>query len=775
MTLLDALRTCLGRARTMGWSALIASSVIMAGPPPLAHPNIEFGTPGTVTTVVRLADGSTLIGGDFTRVDGQQRRSIAKLAPDGSLDASYIADTDATVQAIVALPDGRALVAGNFLQIDGQAHTRLAMLDANGNVDPSFQANNAILNGRVWALALSPDNTSVYVGGQFNASGYNRLAKFSIATGQPDPNFQIAFTSGSVRTIIADAVAGIYIGGNFLNAGGDPARDYLARVNDNGSSAATVDASFAPTVNNSTVLALAVESSSLYVGGTFTSAGSPASTRNFLAKFNRTTGVLDAAWNPNPNGLVRALRFMGTSLVVGGDFATVDGLPRTRLARVDLTTGAVSATWVTPNLLGSFVIALDVTPNSVVAVGNFSDVGASDRLSLAEFSATDATLQPAFDAAASLPGGPLAALKHPDGSLWVGGSFVTANGQTRKRLVRLNADGSLDATVAPIFDGDVTALAVDSQQRVYAVGRFSQVNGQPHASLARFASNGMLDDAFTAGLANNLAAGPVYVYDIVFHEGSIYVCGNFLTVGVSDGLQSPAAYVAKLDTVTGLFDPAWTPVIPAPTGKVPVQALAVDPVADALFIGGGFTSVDSVARLGVAKLSMATGELDPTFIANVDQVATGQNGDVWALAHADGRVYIGGFQFSSVNGTTGLNILARVSASSGAADAGWNAGLVSTAYIETLAVESNTRLLAAGNAVRPGGGAVARYRLDAGSIVDGAFAPVVNGFGIGVMYDPVAAAVVLTGSFSLAENEPRSGLAAFQADYEAVFGDGFED
>ena len=145
------------------------------------------------------------------------------------------------------------------------------------------------------------------------------------------------------------------------------------------------------------------------------------------------------------------------------------------------------------------------------------------------------------------------------------------------------------------------------------------------------------------------------------------------------------------------------------------------------------------------------------------------------LAHADGRVYIGGFQFSSVNGTTGLNILARVSASSGAVDAGWNAGLVSTAYIETLAVESNTRLLAAGNAVRPGGGAVARYRLDGGSVVDGAFAPIVNGFGIGVMYDPVAAAVVLTGSFSLAENEPRSGLAAFQADYEAVFGDGFED
>ena len=747
------------------------SSMVAAGPPPLAHPNVAFAAAGSVFAVARMADGSTVLGGAFQSVDGQPRYNMARLAPDGSLDPGFVAHANGTVQALLALPGGRVLVAGNFTQIDGQPYNRLALLDANGDVDPGFQANNALLNGRVYALAASADGQSVYVGGLFNASGYKYLAKFALATGQPDPNFQVAFGSGGIRALIPDGVGGLYIGGNFQDAGGNSALDNLARVVDNGNAAASVDASFMPVVG-ALVQALALDAGSVYAGGTFTSAGSPATTRNRLARFARAGGLLDPAWNPDANSSVWSMALTGGNLFVGGVFSTLSGQPRLRLARIDAATGVPSAGWVAEPIKGTVVYALAMTPGNLLAGGIFSSIGPTSRVSVAEFALADAAVQAQPDAAATVAQGPFAVLAHPDGSLWVGGNFISANGQPRNGLARVAADGSLDATVAPLIDGNVSALVVDSQQRVYALGQFSNVDGQPHWRIARFASDGTLDAAFTAGVS---AAGfSAAVTETAMHADILYLTGNFTMVGTSGGSQEAAAHVAKLDTVTGLFDTAWTPVIPVPAGKFPTQTLALDPDNDALFIGGGFTSVDGLPRLGVAKLSMATGEVDPGFVADVDQLAAGQPGDVWSLAYASGHLYIGGYQFSSVNGTSGFDNLARVSATSGALDASWDAGLPTWAYVETLTVESPTRLLAAGGGVRPDGGAVARYRLDATDVIDTAFVPDLNGDGFSVVYRAADEAALVSGNFDFAEGEARAGLAAFKTE-NFVFADGFEN
>ena len=753
---------------------LWASSMVAAGPPPLTHPNIEFQIEGTVQAMARMADGRTVIGGSFTRIDGQPRQNLARLAADGSLDTSFVADTDDAVHALLVLADGRVVVGGSFSQIDGQPHASLAVLDGNGDLDPGFQANNDLFDGPVFAVATSADGQSIYAGGLFNGSGYTRVAKFALASGQPDPNFRIAFSSGSVRAMVADEAGGLFIGGTFQNAGGNAALDHLARVVDNGSAAASVDPVFLPTVNN-IVYALAIDATSVYAGGIFTSAGNPAVTRNRLARVARTDGLLDPVWNPGANGSVRSMRWASGDLYVGGTFQMVSGQPRSRVARIVAATGVLSP-WTAPAITGGTgVYALDATVDTLVVGGTFTTVSAAARLGLAGFALADASLQAQPDAQATVGGGPLTALVHPDGSLWVGGRFVAANGQARRGLVRIAPDGSLDTSVAPVIDGVVNDLAVDSLQRVYAVGSFSTVDGQPHAGIARFASDGTLDAAFAAGVGAN-----VMIYDAAAHGDALYVAGGFTTVGTSGGSQDPAAYVAKLDTGTGLFDPAWTPAIPQPTNKIAVQALTVDPVGGALFIGGGFTSVDGLPRLGVAKLSMATGEVDPAFVANVDQAAAGQPGDVWALAFGGGQLYIGGYQFTSINGTGPLVALARVSGTSGSPDATWNAGLFAGAdpQVETLAFESSTRLLAAGYFVTPAGGAFARYRLDSTEVVDTAFAPQVGPpsgeFGFQIAYRPDDQAAVVTGGFTTAGGETRTGLAAFKTE-NLVFADGFED
>lgn len=67
-------------------------------------------------------------------------------------------------------------------------------------------------------------------------------------------------------------------------------------------------------------------------GGTFT--------RNNLVAFNPSTGVI-AAFAPNVAGEVWALATDGTSLYVGGTFASVNGVARRGLAKLNPVTGAV--------------------------------------------------------------------------------------------------------------------------------------------------------------------------------------------------------------------------------------------------------------------------------------------------------------------------------------------------------------------------------------------------------------------------------------------------
>ncbi|MEG0923252.1 MAG: delta-60 repeat domain-containing protein, partial [Comamonas sp.] len=54
----------------------------------------------------------------------------------------------------------------------------------------------------------------------------------------------------------------------------------------------------------------------------------------------------------------------------------------------------------------------------------------------------------------------------PDGKVLVGGAFTQVGGQTRNRLARLNADGSLDASFNPDANGTVNSVAVQPDGKV---------------------------------------------------------------------------------------------------------------------------------------------------------------------------------------------------------------------------------------------------------------------------------------------------------------------
>ena len=62
-----------------------------------------------------------------------------------------------------------------------------------------------------------------------------------------------------------------------------------------------------------------------------------------LAAFDISTGAIRTGFSADTNGRVLSLASDGAHLFVGGDYTTIGGKNRTRLASLDPVTGAVSS------------------------------------------------------------------------------------------------------------------------------------------------------------------------------------------------------------------------------------------------------------------------------------------------------------------------------------------------------------------------------------------------------------------------------------------------
>ena len=92
------------------------------------------------------------------------------------------------------------------------------------------------------------------------------------------------------------------------------------------------------------------------------------------------------------------------------------------------------------------------------------------------------------------------------GKIVIGGSFTTFAGTTRSRIARLNNDGSLDTGFTPGtgFNGNVNAISLRADGKIFIGGRFSTYNGASANRLIRLNSNGTQDTSFTSGFDGDI-------------------------------------------------------------------------------------------------------------------------------------------------------------------------------------------------------------------------------------------------------------------------------
>ncbi|MBI3510468.1 MAG: hypothetical protein HY064_07370 [Bacteroidetes bacterium] len=227
-------------------------------------------------------------------------------------------------------------------------------------------------------------NEVIYLGGRFdNFSGNTRngLAAIDAITGNLLP-WNPAVNNGTV-TAITKSGDSIFVGGTFTQINGIT-RNRIAAISKT-TSLLFPDFSNGTTLATDSVLSLLVLGNNLYVGGRFSSIAS--TTRNFLARFSVSTGIIDAVWNPVVPGTVRKNSF------IGGNIATLFDVPSGPSS--EIATIPVSANTVTSRAISDpnqNILDFALRGNVAFLVGNFFAINSIARTTSAAVDLTNGTL-----------------------------------------------------------------------------------------------------------------------------------------------------------------------------------------------------------------------------------------------------------------------------------------------------------------------------------------------------------------------------------------------
>lgn len=341
-------------------------------------------------------------------------------------------------------------------------------------------------------------------------------------------------------------------------------------------------------------------------------------------------GAIDPTYAPGVTSLVNALAVQPNGqVVIGGNFTTVNGTSRSRIARLyadgSLDTAFLNGLSGASSTVNALVAQSD---GHIVIAGNFSTVNGSTRYGVARLNA-NGTLDGSFVPTNYSSANFYAVAVQSDNKVIVGG-----NGY----LFRLNADGTTDnAFFQAVSQPTIYAIAVQADGKILIGGYFTTFIGTTRNNLARLNSDGSVDGTFLNNLSG--ASGNVRCIQIQ-SDGKVLIGGDFTTVN-----NSSRYHIARL-TSTGAVDTGFSPLNISGSS---VYAMAIQPDSS-IVIGGSFSDYyynngTSYYSYNVARL-YADGTMDNTFLCPNNYFNT-----TYAVGlQSDGGVVVGGnFTYSSTN------------------------------------------------------------------------------------------------------------------------------
>ena len=491
-------------------------------------------------------DGKIIVAGFFSSIGGVARKGIARLNPNGSLDESFNPGNGANspIYTIYLQSNGAILIGGAFFIFNGVDRTGLARLNADGSLDNSFVPTGNIFVSRIYSVIQTPNGKILAAADTFGFDDANDSIIVYNANGSIDSSARYSSTAtGGVRAVAAQPDGKILIGGSFTTVN-NKFCNHLARLNPDGSldesfgtpSPGTATSSTAYGVVNSIVLQ---PDGKILVGGLNVKVGELSSAN--IKRLN-TDGTDDNSFtisNLSPIGEITDIALQSNGKIVvtfkdprGNNRSQVNGVARLNAD------GSIDSTFNSAVSLPFSTVAIQADGKILVGgstsicfvdsrTGSVCYVGAL-RLN------TDGTLDTDFRANFSNNSNRFSSVYalalQPDGKILAGGHIFAGDSQTATGVVRLNPNGSVDASfnsgaiTNPAEMPRVEDLLLLPNGKIVVGGLFSSLNGAARNNVARLNSDGSLDSSFNAATDNG-------VYKVALQrDGKILIGGDFESV-----------------------------------------------------------------------------------------------------------------------------------------------------------------------------------------------------------------------------------------------------
>ena len=184
--------------------------------------DIGSGPGAAVYAVAVQPDGKILAGGDFQKFNNQKAGHLVRLNPDGSFDAGFDVGTgaDADILFVLVQKDGKILISGSFNNVNGSPCAHIARLNPDGSLDASFHAPDGLRN-ELCCMAVQSDG-KILAGGNITVNGVTQpaLLRFN-PDGSLDKSFQVTGAAGyGIWKVGIQSDAKILVVGRFTSLDG---------------------------------------------------------------------------------------------------------------------------------------------------------------------------------------------------------------------------------------------------------------------------------------------------------------------------------------------------------------------------------------------------------------------------------------------------------------------------------------------------------------------------------------------------------------------------
>jgi hypothetical protein len=571
-----------------------------------------FGLGGGVVEAMTMdAAGPLLIAGRFNEVNGVTRLGLAALdRTTGALlpwnpQITFAFASQAAFR--VAAAANRVVVTGPFTAVGGTPRNGAAVLDAATGAVMGGTLPSTLTNPYILSVAITA--TRVYLQGGCRDGGFFVCAydlDLNPITGWTFPPAELTMAVGPSAVYVVERITGPQL---------------RHRVKKLDLQTGAVVPWSAPDVGQgishvATLTVTAVLGDTLYLGGSFSDVNGQPRTR--VAAVDATTGAL-LPWAPLVGGPVLDVAATSTGVALGGRFLSVGGAPHRNVVAIDLRTGRSRAS--TPPIDMFQVRALQKLGDVMVVGG--SRLPGTQAPDLVAFSTTTGAPIP-WSLSSN---GVIGALAADSRRLYVGGLFSAISGSVRLHLASVDLGTGGLTSWNPSPDGGVSTVA-ESGGVLFAAGDFKTLPGYGRAGVA----------AFGTGTGEVLSFNPGVSPDSGRVRGFGFFQNRVLLAGEPDGVNKGA--FRWVDRTSGSTVP---PTSPTPAGFTAEGSAQV-----------GSTVYAAGRSVLLASMDVASGK---TALWNGGGAA-GDFGEAAVAASSDYVAFGGGSSFSPFSPNTPPNTLA---------------------------------------------------------------------------------------------------------------------